>query len=444
MNYYILPKNNTKLNINYSFVKEELLEPYISRSLIHFFNSLQEQLTKYDASVLTTVTMFINTYQFIYTVVPDTSISVSKIKVESNIFYELIEIFHICNLSDSLNSKPKLFSMHFTPNYSSVCYFLNIIREEKEDIYINSNDDIAKMIQETKYMNEVSVSKCDFLFFEFKPEEYSNLSHYFTNMIYTLDVIVNHQTIDGISIIKVDNIHYKLIVDILHILSGLFEKVYLIKPSVSNVISSERYVICKHFIQPNDDYHKNLKIQLSNLISHMSYYSSPYNMDPFIVNSLFHHNTPYYFINKIEESNAVIGQTQLENMVLIINTIKNRNKDDKIELMKRNNIQKCILWCEKYKIPHNKFIDKTNIFLHIKTSNDKQIRIPKEPYENVEVGLDLYITDVETALDLEFNLLLEKQLEAQIEIYEETCLNEYIDIETITNVTSDIELEMPG
>jgi hypothetical protein len=27
------------------------------------------------------------------------------------------------------------------------------------------------------------------------------------------------------------------------------------------------------------------------------------------------------------------------------------------------NIQKCIHWCEKYNIPYNKFIEKSNIFL---------------------------------------------------------------------------------
>ena len=74
----------------------------------------------------------------------------------------------------------------------------------------------------------------------------------------------------------------------------------------------------------------------------------------------------YYFINKIEESNIIIGHQQLEFIDQIINIVKNKNKDDKIETIKRQNIQKCIQWCEKYKIPHNKFLDKTNIFLDIK------------------------------------------------------------------------------
>jgi len=416
MNYYILPKNNTEPNINYTFIKHRLLKPYISRSLVYFFNSINEQIVNYDINVVNYVKTFINTYQFIYTNVPDTNISVSKVKVDSNIFYDLIEIFYICNLTESLNSKPNIVTMHFTPNYNSCCYFLNIIREDKDDIYINEDFDIEKIKLATKRKNVNGIANCDFLLFEFKTEHYQNISQYFANMIYTLDIIINHQNIGGISIIKVDNIYYKLIIDVLYILSGLFEKIYLIKPSISNSISSERYIICKHFVQINHNYHETLKKQLSSLIK-------TYNKNnEFIVNSLLHNSIPYYFINKIEESNAVIGQTQLENMMLIINTIKNRNKEDKIELMKRHNIQKCILWCEKYKIPHNKFIDKTNIFLHIKPNEH-------ERRGNEAENINLDITDVETTFDLDLHILLQKEADAQIEIYEETV--EYIDIETI-------------
>ena len=62
----------------------------------------------------------------------------------------------------------------------------------------------------------------------------------------------------------------------------------------------------------------------------------------------------------------VIGQQQLEAYDQIINIFKNKNRDDKIENLKRLHIQKCIQWCEKNQLPHNKFIDKLNIFLNPK------------------------------------------------------------------------------
>ena len=49
----------------------------------------------------------------------------------------------------------------------------------------------------------------------------------------------------------------------------------------------------------------------------------------------------------------------------IINILKNKNKDEKIELIKKVNIQKSVSWCEKLKISYNKFFEKTNIFLPI-------------------------------------------------------------------------------
>ena len=81
------------------------------------------------------------------------------------------------------------------------------------------------------------------------------------------------------------------------------------------------------------------------------------------MDSLINNEIPYYFLNRLEESNAVIGQQQLEAYDQIINIYKNKNREEKIENLKRQHIQKCIQWCEKNQLPHNKFIDKVNIFL---------------------------------------------------------------------------------
>ena len=88
------------------------------------------------------------------------------------------------------------------------------------------------------------------------------------------------------------------------------------------------------------------------------------------IHSIIDNDIPYYFSNKIEESNVVIGQQQLEAYDQIINIFKNKNKDEKIETLKRNHIQKCIQWCEKNQIPHNKFVERVNIFLNAKKKDD--------------------------------------------------------------------------
>ena len=87
------------------------------------------------------------------------------------------------------------------------------------------------------------------------------------------------------------------------------------------------------------------------------------------VSSIIDNDLPYYLLNKLEESNIVIGQQQLEAYDQIINIFKNRNREEKLENLKRTHIQKCIQWCEKNQLPHNKFIDKINIFLAPKKDN---------------------------------------------------------------------------
>jgi hypothetical protein len=76
-------------------------------------------------------------------------------------------------------------------------------------------------------------------------------------------------------------------------------------------------------------------------------------------------------LTKLDDINIIIGQQQIESLDMIINLVKNKSRDDKIELIKKNCIQKSVTWCEKYKIPCNKFSEKTNIFLPI----NKEVKI---------------------------------------------------------------------
>ena len=97
-------------------------------------------------------------------------------------------------------------------------------------------------------------------------------------------------------------------------------------------------------------------------------------------------------MNKIEEANIIIGHQQLEIMEQIVNLIKNKNREEKIESLKKTNIQKCIQWCEKYKIPFNKFSEKVNIFLNSPTSSENLLEEPSIMYAENDASL-VYIND---------------------------------------------------
>ena len=378
MNYYILPKNNLNTEI-FLLLKEEPYIPYISYSLIYYLNDIYKNLLKLDTNCLSEdhnvinieyINKIVNPFEFIHTNVPGTIISVSKVKPESILFFDLMEIFQICNIIDIFTEKKKIKIANFTPNYTSSNYLLNMLREENEDIIINEffNYDILC----DKYVKNTIDLKIDLFVFEFKDEDYICSNQYIKNVLLILYIISKYQSNNGISIIKFDGIFYKVIIDIIFILSSIYDKTYLIKPSISKITKGERYIICKNFNQ--EIFNKNklghqLEEKLKDYLINNSTVFLNKNIHSFLKNEI-----PYYFLNKIEESNAVIGQQQLESYDQIINIFKHKNKEEKIENLKRNHIQKCIQWCEKNQIPHNKFTDKINIFLNTKYLEESDLK----------------------------------------------------------------------
>jgi hypothetical protein len=139
----------------------------------------------------------------------------------------------------------------------------------------------------------------------------------------------------------------------------MFEKIYITKPTTSNVLTFEKYIICKNLNNMDIDmnfYEDFLKIvedkDTTNCINTNANITSFINED-----------IPYYFINKLTEIDVMLGQYQLESIQEIINIINSKNRNDKIENLKKNNIQKGVAWCNKYKIPYNIFLEKKNTFL---------------------------------------------------------------------------------
>ena len=375
MNYYILPKNNLNINI-FLFLNSDQIKPFISYSLIFYLNDIYTNLLKLEDQIdiitnkmnansitIDYINKIVNPFEFIHTNVPGTILSVSKVKPGSSLFFDLMEIFQICNITDILYPKNKINIANFTPNFTSSNYLLNMLREENEDTIINEIFDYDMLCEKYIKNTPMLMWSMDLLIFEFKDEDYIDIKQYIKNVLLSFYIIVKYQSNNGTCIIKFDNIFYKVIIDVILMLTGIYEKVYLIKPTISKITKGERYIICNNF--DVDILNK------MNMLDQLEEKLKDYLIDDakFInqnIHSLLSNDIPYYFLNKIEESNAVIGQQQLESYDQIINIFKNKNKEDKVESIKRNHIQKCIQWCEKNQIPHNKFTDKINIFLNTK------------------------------------------------------------------------------
>jgi hypothetical protein len=338
MSYYILPKNNN----NNIFEPKQSLDDcniILSHSLNYYLNE-QNTLCPYNEEMF----KYINPYEFIFSKVPGYKFSVSKLKPPNNYFYILMEISNIFNLFDSF-SKKNITTMHFSPCPESTIECLDILREDKQDVHLKG--DFVNPIKND------NINNIDFLYFDID-DNYTNLEYYFKGLVLILLNILIYQSKNGISVIKMDNLFYKPILDFIFFLTGIFDKVYIIKPNTSNIFKNERFLICKFF---------NNYIEKQNQIDILNFFITNYNSKNGILHSLYNIELPYYFLARIEESNIIIGQQQLEAYDLVINISKNKNKDEKLENIKKNNIQKCIQICEKFKIPYNKFTDKVNIFL---------------------------------------------------------------------------------
>lgn len=288
----------------------------------------------------------INQYEYIHEKVPGSPFSVSKLKPFSNTFYELLDINYTLNLLDFYTGVPSIQCFHFGPNHLSTIECLNTIREEYKDVHHSFEGGI----HDETTLKDFSKGCANFMFFELenkKAEEFNEYVYELLKIISIINSLIKH---NGTCIIQIDHVFYKVIIEIIFILSNMFDKVTIMKSNVTNVFSQKKYIICKNY-NKNEDF----------FVEYQSLLNSVKNIkdNPVIIQSILRNNLSYYFLNRIEETNIIIGQQQLEFYDQLISVIKNKNKEDKIENIRHINIQKSIYWCEKYRIPYNKFPEKS-------------------------------------------------------------------------------------
>jgi len=351
MSYYILPKKYSEIDFDAVIDDVQELDLYISHSLHNYMSNATEQISKVDYVSTIYLNKIINPLEFIFTNVPNSKLSVSKLKPFSSLFYILMEIRNIFNLFETFADKD-ICTLSYGENSKSVVEFLNMTREDNNDINFEQTTVDSNFGEDIDKMN-----KYDFLYYELSETDYKG-DNYINGIVTILCNIFYNQKAGGVSIIKIDNIYYKPIIEFIYSLTCIYDKVYIIKPIVSDVLKNEKFIICRNFdFSPqNSKTYYQYFIKLNNIVRGVR------DTNKKIV-SLIKSEIPYYFLNKIEELNIIMGFQQLEYMDQLVNLHKNKNKEDKIDLLKKNNIQRCIQWCEKYKIPYNKFTDKINIFL---------------------------------------------------------------------------------
>lgn len=180
----------------------------------------------------------------------------------------------------------------------------------------------------------------------------------------------------GTFILKIFDIFHKPTIDILYLLSYYYTNVTIMKPYTSRVANSEKYVICQGFkiADSAQIIQQFCEIFPSIIMTAAADQDQDTASDDGVdgngtgaLSSLLPREHDLYFLNKIEELNAMISYQQIENITSTLAIITNHKNAEKLEQYKKTNVGKCIAWCEHYGIPYHKqnvLLQTTNIFLH--------------------------------------------------------------------------------
>lgn len=398
MSYFLLPSIPLNYQLfNYivpNFNKNKSGIIKINKSLSNYLNKIKCEIDKQPLE-WDKYKKYTNPYEYIHTIIPNSKQSVSKCKPLSRSYFKMIEISKMMNLHDDL-IKYDCKTFHLAegpggfieaiieicgPQYNNIHYGMTLINDEDQSIpgwrkskqFLNKNPNviIEKGADGTgNLMNPENLNYCfkkykgkmdlitgdggfDFSI-DFNQQETVSSKLVFSQIAYAIAM----QKYMGSFVIKFFDTFTQVSIDLLYILTMLYDEVYFVKPCTSRYANSEKYIVCKGFRLIDNEEIIQIFYNILNSLTEEKQ-----------IERLLNIKIPCIFTNIIEEYNAIFGQQQIENIASTLNLINN-NKNDKLETMKKNNIQKCISWCQKYKVPYNKVITNINIFLSTKPSNN--------------------------------------------------------------------------
>jgi 23S rRNA U2552 (ribose-2'-O)-methylase RlmE/FtsJ len=373
---------------------ENAHERIISHTLCMHLCEMKEQIKECGEDAWDTMKKYTNPFEFIHTAVPGSKFfTVSKLRPLSRSFYKMVELhstffnpsqepcamksFHLAEgpggfIEALVHIRTKLAApndVHYgmtllnvdasCPGWKKSKGFLELHRNRvcietgadgTGNIISSANFDHCA----SKYQNSCDLITADGGF-DFSCDFNNQETMVLRLLIAELGFALALQKQGGHFILKMFDTFTKPTIDVIYLLCNLYEEVYVSKPCTSRHANSERYVVCKHFKPAST------AAMLPQLQAMFRQLESLGPNDT--IASLLPMTHDAYFLNKMEECNAIIGQQQMETINTTINLILNRSNHDKLEALKRHNLMKCISWCDKHCIPYNRIVQNNNIFL---------------------------------------------------------------------------------
>ena len=347
---YILNPNNIKLK--FEKYNDDSNSPYISKSLSIYLNKTKGDISNY-LSNWDIIKRYTNPYEFIHTNLPQLNYSISKIKPISRAFFKITEIYNTFNLLDlkrpittyHLAEGPGGFieaTAYLRKNKYDKYYGITLIdksninipgwRKSEKFLYNNPNVIIEKGVTGdgniydennfidcvNRHKNKVDIVTGDGGFDfsnNFNNQECAAFRLIYTQMVYAISM----QKYGGTFILKIYDIFLKSTLEILYILSTFYTNIYITKPNTSRYANSEKYLVCIDFRYNNTSYISQKFYDTLKVLNNIDF-------KKYQIKSVINIPIQLYFINQIEEINAILGQQQVEN---IVNTIKLINLNEK-------------------------------------------------------------------------------------------------------------------
>ena len=324
---------------------------YIGSSLFKYLNTTKKKIDDFPIS-WSNIKKYTNEYEYIHTPLSISKQAISKIKPLSRAFFKLIEIYNYINYKNDENIK----TFHLAEGPGGFIEATNYYRNNKNDVYygmslndpldqnvpgwskamfflktnknvkiINGKDKTGNLyspcnfiycVQQFKNSMEIITADGGFDFsIDFNKQELMASRLILTEVFYAIMM----QKKNGIFILKVFDTFLKISVEILYILSCFYKDLQICKPKTSRMANSEKYIICSGFkLDDSEKYFEIFKDILINL-------NLPINKDKYIC-SILNCKINYFFKNKIEESNAIFGNKQINNILTTIRFIENDEK----------------------------------------------------------------------------------------------------------------------
>lgn len=400
MMQFQLPRNSPTLynHLQYSsYEGEHFPHAYVSCSLSYYLNDIKKRIDTREMS-WDVYKKYTNSYEYIHTIVPGKKKSVAKQKPLSRSYFKMIEIMHFFKLLDNLDNIP-MKSFHLAEGPGGFIEALAHVRGNKNDFYIGMSilDDVhdpnipgwrksRQFLDEHKNVFiEVGKDKTGDILseenFRYANEKYGGSMHFITGdggFDFSIDFNNQEHNIakllfgqiayaavmqkrGGHFVLKIFDSFMAHTIDLLAILSSLYEKVYVTKPQTSRIGNSEKYIVCKNFIGPShQEMYRSLLPTFQSIVSNNTSHVFRFLNIPLSL----------LFMTKVEEYNSIFGQQQVENIHYTLSLIDNKhNRDDKLNTLLRQNVKKSTDWCIKHNVIHNNINMNTNVFLNSEEGN---------------------------------------------------------------------------